>query len=208
MAGVLKLEANNAINAKSRSLSELQKNQPRRRRCRQRSVIERAESSIGLSKRKDAMASKTRVRLLVAMLLIIVLIPTVLVISGLLASYHASVVRHRGASVDYGVKGGYFVALNETEDLPTFLANCGASLNYLSEHYPLVIRLDERDLTNTDLGALKQIKGTFYLSLRNAKIDESQFVQLIAISNLLGVETTNTVIPEVLLERFNQSRLQ
>ncbi len=154
------------------------------------------------------MTTKKRLRLLLAILLVVVSIPMVLVISGLIASYHASVVRHRGATVDYGVKGGYFVTLNETEDLPTFLVNCVASLNYLSKHYPLTIRLDERDLTNADLGELDQIKGTFYLSLRNAKIYENQFEQLIAIHNLRGVETTNTVIPECLLAKFNQSRLQ
>lgn len=134
--------------------------------------------------------------------------PMVLVCSGLNASYHAGVVRHRGATVDYGVKGGYFVTLNETKDLPTFLVNCGASLNYLSKHYPLTIRLDGRDLTNANLGELDQIRGTFYLSLRNAKIDENQFEQLIAIRNLRGVETSDTAIPEGLLAKFEQSRLQ
>ena len=157
---------------------------------------------------KNAMAAKTRIRLLIAILLVVVSIPMVLVVSGLFASYHASVVRHQGATVDYGVKGGYFVTLNKTEDLPTFLANCGASLNYLSKHYPLTISLDERDLTNADLGELDQIKGTFYLSLRNAKIDQNQFEQLIAIRNLRGVETSDTAIPEGMLAKFKQSRLQ
>ncbi len=154
------------------------------------------------------MTTKTRLRLLIAILLVVVSIPMVLVVSGLFASYHASVVRHRGATVDYGVKGGYFVTVNESEDLPTFLANCGASLNYLSKHYPLTIHFDERDLTNADLSGLDQIKGTFYLSLRNAKIDQNQFEQLIAIRNLRGVETADTAIPEDLVAKFKQSRLQ
>jgi hypothetical protein len=154
------------------------------------------------------MTTKTRLRLLIAILLVVVSIPMPLVISGLFTSYHASVLRHRGATVDYGVKGGYFVTLNETDDFSTFLSNCGTSLNYLSKHYPLTIRLDDRDLTNADLGELDQIKGTFYLSLRNATIDQNQFEQLIAIRNLRGVETSNTTIPEGLLAKFNQSRLQ
>lgn len=154
------------------------------------------------------MTTKTRLRLVIAILLVVVSIPMVLVVSDLFASYHASVVRHRGATVDYGLKGGYFVTVNETEDLATFLVNCGASLNYLSKHYPLTIRLDERDLTNADLSGLVQIKGTFYLSLRNAKIDENQFEQLTAIRNLRGLETSDTAIPEGLLAKFKQSRLR
>lgn len=154
------------------------------------------------------MTTNTRLRLLIAMLLVFVSIPMALVVSGLHASYHASVVRHRGATVDYGVKGGYFVTLNVNEDLPAFLVNCGASLNYLSNRYSLTICLDERDLTNADLSGLNQIKGKFYLSLRNAKIDQNQFEQLTAIRSLRGVETSGTALPEGWLVEFNQSRLQ
>lgn len=153
------------------------------------------------------MSKKTRIRLLIAILLVVVSNPIVLVGSGLLASYHASFVSHRGATVDYGVKGGYFVSVNETEDLPTFLVNCGSSLNYLSKHYPLTIQLDRRDLTTADLRDLEQIKGTFYLSLRDAKMDANQFEQLIALRNLRGIDTTDTAIPQGLLAKFKQSRL-
>ncbi len=145
---------------------------------------------------------------MVAILLFIISVPLTFSIFGMVAAYYAFVLRENGAEVVYGVKGGYFVTLNENVSLSTYIHDSQSSLDYLSRNYRLTICLKGNRLAAPELGGLRAIKGNFHLTLLVSNFEETDLEPLIAIHNLQSVETPSKTISKGWLARFRETRSQ
>jgi len=119
---------------------------------------------------------------------------------------HVTRLRMLGADVTYGGKGGGFVRIPSDLPVPNFLQAGSTSLDYLSRHQPHTnLNFDNTNVSDSDLGYLKRVRGPLYIELKNTSISDIGLSQLTDMVNLF-VSPLDSQLTEIGIRNFTSAR--